>query len=115
MKRVLSLGLLLAWTLSAMAIPWQASAANGEITLYKEPGLKGDTLVITDDTDNLAYTRWNDRARSLYVESGTWEVCRQAGYHDCVTVHAYERFDDLQRIGLDRAISSLRQVEEGRP
>ncbi|WP_159107289.1 beta/gamma crystallin-related protein [Azospirillum sp. B4] len=97
------------------AMPSLARAGDGHIILYSERDRKGDALDIEDDTDNLGYTRWNDRARSLAVTGGTWEVCRHAGYRDCVTVSGWEKINDLASIDLDQAISSLRQTDRPQP
>ncbi|MBB6253863.1 beta/gamma crystallin-related protein [Nitrospirillum iridis] len=97
--------------LLAMPVPAPALAGDGHVVLYSDRDRKGGAFDITEDTENLGFTTWNDRARSLVVMSGRWEVCRHAGYRDCVTLSAWEDVDDLSRIGLDQAISSLRQID----
>ena len=90
------------------------SAAAGELLLFDKPGFRGDRMVVTRDVRNLSdLRRWNDRARSLVVESGAWEVCRDSRYRGtCVTLRPCEQIADLREVGMRDAISSVREVDE---
>jgi hypothetical protein len=90
------------------------SAAAGELMLFEKQGFRGDRMVVTSDVRNLSDTRrWNDRARSLVVESGAWEVCRDSRYRGtCVTLRPGEEIADLRTVGMRDAISSVREIDE---
>ena len=51
---------------------------------------------------------FNDTALSLYVESGTWVVCRDAYFRGGCRSFEPGRYDELAVFGLDHVISSLR-------
>ncbi|ASG20110.1 hypothetical protein Y958_04165 [Nitrospirillum viridazoti CBAmc] len=109
-RLLISAGLMLGATL-----PGTAWAYDAMVILYSGQDRGGSTLDIEEDTENLAGDGWNDRARSLAVTGGTWEVCRHAGYRDCETVRAWDVVNDLSRIGLDQAISSVRRIDRPAP
>lgn len=90
------------------------SAAAGELLLFDKADFRGDRMVVTRDIRNLSdMRRWNDRARSLVVESGAWEVCRDSRYRGtCVTLRPGEQIADLRAVGMRNAISSVREVDE---
>lgn len=91
---------------------WAGSAAAGSITLFSEAGFSGDRATLRHDIGNLAeYAPWNDRARSLVVNSGTWEVCRHKNYKDCTVLRGGSRLADLGQIGMYGQISSVRELD----
>lgn len=103
---------------SAALLAWAGTlagtAAAGELLLFDRADFRGDRMVVTRDIRNLSdMRRWNDRARSLVVESGAWEVCRDARYRgSCVTLRPGEQIADLRAVGMRNAISSVREVDE---
>jgi hypothetical protein len=57
---------------------------------------------------------FNDRASSLVIRSGQWEVCSDAFYRGrCVTLTPGD-YQSLQSMGLDNAVSSARPIGGGR-
>lgn len=101
-------------TLGMLAGAIAGSAAAGELLLFDRPGFHGDRMVVTRDVRNLSDVRhWNDRARSLVVESGAWEICRDSRYRGtCITLRPGEQIADLRDLGMRDAISSVREVDE---
>lgn len=101
MKKIIVAGLLIA------AVSSPAMAAK--ITLYSEPGFAGDSVTIDGEIKNLnRYSGWNDRAKSLVVHKGHWEICKHADYKKCKAVLSGQKIADLGEIGLFGEISSLR-------
>ena len=92
------------------AIALLASAvAAGEITLFERPDFQGRRLTIRGTMPNLAGTDFNDRAESIAVRDGVWEVCSDAHFNgQCVRLQPGE-YRNL-RGSLDRSISSVREV-----
>ncbi|HYC06014.1 MAG TPA: beta/gamma crystallin-related protein [Azospirillaceae bacterium] len=99
----------------SLALPLLAagSAAAGSITLYEGGGFQGQSVTVRGDVENFAhYHPWNDRARSLVVNSGTWEVCKHKNFKDCTILRGGARVQDLGAIGLFARISSVRQLDD---
>ncbi|MFV3074163.1 beta/gamma crystallin-related protein [Niveispirillum fermenti] len=89
----------------------------GSVTLYSQPGFRGDRITITRDVDSLTkLPPWNDRARSLVVHSGTWEICKNKRYDDCRTLVGGARVADTAEVKYLRGgITSLREVGRSQP
>jgi hypothetical protein len=81
----------------------------GEIVLFDGENFQGDSMVFRDTVPNLDPTGFNDRAASISVRDGTWEVCFDADFQGACMQLApgdYPRLD----APFSRSISSLRQV-----
>jgi beta/gamma crystallin len=84
----------------------------GEITLYEGENFQGRNLTLRNDMRDLDRTAFNDRAQSVVIRDGVWEVCTDAQFHgNCRTLQPGE-YPVLEG-GLDRRVSSVRQVAEG--
>jgi hypothetical protein len=94
------------------AIALLASAvAAGEITLFEREGFQGRRLSIRGTMSDLDRTDFNDRAESIIVRDGVWEVCTDARFNGrCVRLQPGE-YPNL-RGSLDRSISSVREVTQ---
>ena len=89
-----------------------AAAGAGELTLFSGPGFHGRDLTLRSATRDLRELGFNDRASSMIVRSGRWEVCVDANFRNECRVYEPGQYDDLERIG--NAISSAREVGGGR-
>ena len=79
----------------------------GEITLFERPDFQGRRLTIRGTMPNLDRTDFNDRAESIAVRDGVWEICTDAYFNgQCVRLQPGE-YPNL-RGSLDRSISSVR-------
>ena len=93
---------------AALALAASAVFA-GEITLFERPDFQGRRLTIRGTTPNLDRTDFNDRADSIAVRDGVWEVCTDAYFKgQCVRLQPGE-YRNL-RGSLERSISSAREV-----
>ena len=82
-----------------------------ELTLYEGENFQGRSLTLRNDMRDLDRTNFNDRAMSLVIRDGVWEVCSDAQFHGhCATLRP-GNYPALEG-GLDRRISSVRQVAE---
>ena len=98
----------------ALAAGASAAASGAEVTLYEHVEFRGASRSFDRDVPDLRSMGWNDRASSIAIRSGTWELCRDTGFRDCRTFRSDER--DLQRLrGWNDAISSLRRVGGDQP
>src|SRR6266487_787390 len=83
----------------------------GEITLFERPDFQGRRLTIRGTMSNLDRTDFNDRAESIAVRDGVWEVCTDAYFNgQCVRLQPGE-YPNL-RGSLDRSISSARFLRD---
>lgn len=83
----------------------------GEITLFERQDFQGRRLTIRGTMPDLDRTDFNDRAESLIVRDGVWEVCSDARFNgQCVRLQPGE-YPNLQG-SLDRSISSAREVAQ---
>lgn len=99
--------------MAGLVVMGQAGAAlAGSVTLFSEPYFRGERITIHDNIDSLAkLPPWNDRTRSLIVNSGTWEVCKDKKYDHCRTLMDGARVADVAEVkNLRGGVSSLREV-----
>ncbi len=92
-----------------------AGPAPGEIVLYDTEGFDGRTFSTREPVENLTRQGFNDRASSIAIRSGIWEVCSDARFSGrCVTLRAGQ-YPSLQSMALNDRISSVRRVDDARP
>ena len=91
------------------ALQMPAFAQTAEITLYESPGFAGRSLTLRGYTPNLDEIGFNDRASSIVVRSGTWQLCTDANFGGtCATLSRgeYRNLDGR----LSGQLSSAREV-----
>jgi hypothetical protein len=101
----------LALVLSA-ALFAQAAAVAGELTLFSSEGLRGRELNLRENVGNLTQMGFNDRAESMVIYAGRWEICEHADFRGQCRVFGPGEYHSLAQLG--NAISSLREVDGGR-
>ena len=80
---------------------------QSRIVLYDRPNFRGDSRDVITGSTNLGSV--GDRARSVQVYGGTWELCEGAFRNErCVTVS--EDIPDLRNVGFRNGVSSAREV-----
>lgn len=86
----------------------------GEIVLYENPGFQGRRMTLRGTTPDLDRTQFNDRAESIIVRDGVWEVCTDARFSGrCVRLQPGE-YPNLQG-DLNNRISSAREIAQAAP
>jgi hypothetical protein len=84
------------------------TGGRGALTLFSGDDLNGEYLTLDGPVDNLDRTPFNDRARSVAVRLGTWELCTDAFFRgDC---EVFRPGDHRLRGGLGGRVSSARPV-----
>jgi hypothetical protein len=86
---------------------------RGIIKLFSQPTYGGRSLDLQENTPDFSTRHYNDRASSIIVSEGVWELCTNAGYGGQCRLYGPGRYPDLG-YGLDGRISSARVVR-GRP
>jgi len=79
------------------------------LTLYSDDRFRGSTRIITGSTSSLG--SFNDKAQSLRITGGVWEVCEDIDFGKCRTVD--RDMSSLGALGLDKRISSVRPARRG--
>ena len=87
------------------------AALAGEIILYENPGFQGRRMTLRGTTPDLDRTNFNDRAESIVVRDGVWEVCTDARFAgQCVRLQPGE-YPSLDG-SLNSRISSAREIAQ---
>jgi len=86
-----------------------SSALAGEITLYQDRDLNGDTLTLRRAAPDLGRTGFNDSAASVVVREGIWEACTEPGYRGSCRQLRPGEYDRLDGALKDR-IASVREI-----
>lgn len=83
----------------------------GDIVLSSSISYRGDQRRFSQAVSDLRREGFDDRAMSLQVMRGSWEVCQFANFQSCRIVTG--TIPDLSMIGYARRISSMRPVSGG--
>ena len=81
---------------------------RGAILLFPDADMQGQPLALDRNTDDLVPYGFNDRAGSIVVNEGQWEVCSDANFRGRCEVIGPGQYARLN--ALDNKISSLRRV-----
>ena len=85
-------------------------AAAQDIVLYQGENFSGPRFSASDSVDDLARVGFNDRASSVTIRSGSWQLCSDSHYRgQCATLRAGD-YPSLGAMGLGNAVSSIREV-----
>jgi hypothetical protein len=87
---------------------WDGAGRGGSVTLFTGPNFQGPSFSSSREFTNLP-RQDNDKALSLRVERGAWEVCSDANFGGRCQVFTRD-VPDLRAHGLGGAISSVRPV-----
>ena len=91
-----------------------AAHASAQITFYEGEGFRGRTFAANGEVKNFQQTGFNDRASSVVVERGRWEVCEDARFAGRCVVLRRGSYDSLRGMGMENRISSVRRVDDKR-
>jgi hypothetical protein len=80
--------------------------SRGGIVLYDDPYFRGNALPMSGPSENLRFQRFHDRAESVRVLSGRWELCAEPNYRRCQIVD--RDVANLSSLGLNKKLSSVR-------
>jgi hypothetical protein len=97
---------------AAVLATFAQAAFAGEITLFTDRDFRGARVTVERDAYNLADIGFNDRASSLVVRSGVWQLCEHKDFGGYCAEFGPGEYRDLPNFN-DR-ISSAREVSRGR-
>jgi uncharacterized protein YcfJ len=101
-------------TLLGMTALVCAAHASAQITFYEGEGFRGRTFATAKEVWNFDRIGFNDRASSVVVDRGRWEVCEDARFQGRCVVLRRGSYESLRGMGLDNRISSVRPVDDRR-
>jgi uncharacterized protein YcfJ len=91
-----------------------AAHASAQITFYEGEGFRGRAFATDKQVWNFERDGFNDRASSVVVDRGRWEVCEDARFEGRCVVLRRGSYDSLRGMGMDKRVSSVRPVDPGR-
>jgi len=94
----------------ALALAALSAQATAQITLYEHDGFRGRAFTSARQVGNIQRAGFNDRASSVIVERGRWEVCDDAQFHGKCVVLREGNYSSLRSMGLNDRLSSVRPV-----
>ena len=87
-----------------------AGAARAEIVLYENDDFNGRTYSSSNSVANLGDSGFNDRASSVRIRGGRWQLCADAYFRgSCVTLGPGE-YPSLRAMGMNDKLSSAREL-----
>ena len=96
--------------ISAAALSISAQAV-AQITFYEHDGWRGRTFTTNDEVRDFVRVGFNDRASSVIVDRGEWEVCDDARFGGKCMVLRRGSYESLRGMGMNDRISSVRPLE----
>ncbi len=87
-----------------------ATQPAAQVVLYQHQEFGGSIVRVDSTVPDFAPLGFNDRASSVVVEQGRWEVCEDAGFRGRCTTLSPGRYPSLAPLGLNNRISSARPV-----
>ena len=85
-----------------------ATQAGAQVTFYEREGFDGRSFTTEEPVRNLERHGFNDRASSVEVQHGRWEICEDAGFRGRCVVLRPGRYSSLAAMGLNDRVSSVR-------
>ncbi len=93
--------------IAAAAVVFVAQA-SAQVTFYGREGFRGRAFGVDRQVNDFARSGFNDRASSIVVERGRWEVCEDSNFRGRCVLLRRGNYESLRSIGLEDRISSVR-------
>jgi hypothetical protein len=97
---------------AAVFAAFTQAAFAGEMTLFSDGGFRGNHVTLQRDVYDLAEFGFNDRASSVVVRSGVWQLCEHKDFGGYCAEFGPGEYRELPRF--NDSISSAREVSRGR-
>lgn len=88
--------------------------AMAQVTFYEGEGFRGRAFSTNREMQDFSRSGFNDRASSVIVDRGRWEVCEDSRFRGRCVVLRQGSYDSLTRMGIDNRLSSVRPVSNRR-
>jgi uncharacterized protein YcfJ len=97
-------------TALAVLLATLGAQAMAQIALYPREGWRGRPVNITRSIADLGNAGFDNRASSVVVERGRWEVCTLPNFQGECRILRRGSYESLEGMGLNDNISSIRAV-----
>lgn len=87
-----------------------ATPVLAEVTFYEGEDFHGRAFTSNKGSSDFRRTGFNDRASSVIVDKGVYEVCEDPGYRGRCVLLREGSYDSLKRLGVNNRISSARRL-----
>ena len=89
-----------------------SAQSMAQITFYEGEGFRGRAFTTEQTMPDFNRAGFNDRASSVVVDGGRWEVCEDSAFRGRCVVLRQGAYDSLSRLGVNDRLSSVRNVNE---
>jgi hypothetical protein len=86
---------------------------QGSAELFSRPGFDGRSMLLQGDAPSLGGSGFDNRAASIKVNEGTWQLCTEDGYQGSCRIYGPGEYADLG-YGMAKQVSSARVVRAAR-
>jgi hypothetical protein len=93
---------------------YEAPPGGAAVELFDQYDFGGSRFPVVARVDNLDVTHWNDRAASMIVHWGSWELCTDAYYRGNCAFYGPGRYPDIGG-SMTRQLSSIRPAGDRTP
>jgi uncharacterized protein YcfJ len=100
-------------TCLGIAVAALATHAAAQATFYAGEGFRGRSFTTDRQVGNFQRFGFNDRASSVIIDRGRWEVCEDARFSGRCVVLRRGQYPSLAAMGLNNQVSSVRPVGRG--
>jgi len=94
----------------AVAVLALTTQAAAQVTFFEREDFRGRSFTTERQIGNFERIGFNDRASSVIVDRGRWQVCEDARFSGQCVVLRPGRYESLAAIGLNNRVSSVRAV-----
>ena len=101
-------------TALTLALGLLSLPAWAQITFYEDDGYRGRAFTTSKPVQDFSRIGFNDRASSVVVQSGRWEVCENSRYGGNCVVLRPGSYASLGGMGLNDRLSSTRPASPQR-
>lgn len=86
-----------------------------QAVFYERPDFGGRSLTVVEPLDNFRRSDFDNRANSVMVTGGSWELCEDMRFNGRCVVLRPGRYPSLTAMGLADRVSSVRAVRSDTP
>lgn len=87
-----------------------AASASAQVTFFEHDGFRGRSFTTDRSVGDFVRFGFNDRASSVIVRSGRWELCDDARFGGRCVVLRPGRYASLSVMGMNDRVSSVRRA-----
>jgi uncharacterized protein YcfJ len=98
----------------AIGALFAAAHASAQVTFYEGEGYRGRAFTTDKQVRDFQRIGFNDRASSVVVSGGRWEVCENAKFDGRCVLLRPGSYASLRALGMENSVSSVRPADKRR-